>query len=70
MIYLDNNANTKIDPLVLETMLPFLIDNFANASSTHSFGLSANDAVKNARQQVANLIGAEAHEVIFTVVEK
>ena len=66
MIYLDNNATTKIDPIVLETMLPFLTDNFANASSTHSFGLSANDAVKNARQQVANLIGAEAHEIIFT----
>jgi cysteine desulfurase len=66
MIYLDNNATTKIDPKVLEVMLPFLTDNFANASSTHSFGLGANDAVKNARQQVSNLIGAQPHEIVFT----
>lgn len=66
MIYLDNNATTKIDPEVLEVMLPYLTDNFANASSTHAFGLGASDAVKNARQQVADLIGAETHEIVFT----
>lgn len=66
MIYLDNNATTKIDPEVLEIMLPYLTDNFANASSTHAFGLGASDAVKNARQQVADLIGAETHEIVFT----
>ena len=66
MIYLDNNATTKIDPKVLEEMLPFLTDNFANASSTHAFGLIASEAVKNARQQMADLIGAEIHEIVFT----
>ncbi len=66
MIYLDNNATTKIDPEVLEIMLPFLTDNFANASSTHAFGLSASEAVKNARQQMADLIGTEIHEIVFT----
>lgn len=66
MIYLDNNATTQIDPNVLEVMLPFLTDNFANASSTHAFGLVASDAVKNARQQVANLIGSQPHEIVFT----
>lgn len=66
MIYLDNNATTRIDPRVLETMMPYLTDNFANAASTHAFGLGANDAVKLARQQVAELIGGEMHEIVFT----
>ncbi|MBL8152489.1 MAG: aminotransferase class V-fold PLP-dependent enzyme, partial [Blastocatellia bacterium] len=66
MIYLDNNATTQVDPRVLEVMLPFLTNNFANASSTHQFGVVANDAVKKARGQVANLIGAQLNEVIFT----
>jgi cysteine desulfurase len=66
MIYLDNNATTQIDPEVLAVMLPFLTDNFANASSTHTFGLGANDAVKNARQQMADLIGSQPHEIVFT----
>ena len=66
MIYLDNNATTRIDPRVLETMMPYLTDNFANAASTHAFGLGANDAVKVARQQVAELIGSEMHEIVFT----
>ena len=66
MIYLDNNATTRIDPQVLETMMPFLTDNFANAASTHAFGVSASEAVKTARQQVADLIGAETHEIVFT----
>ena len=66
MIYLDNNATTQIDPEVLAEMLPFLTDNFANASSTHAFGLGANDAVKNARQALADLIGSQPHEIVFT----
>jgi cysteine desulfurase len=66
MIYLDNNATTQIDPQVLEAMLPFLTNNFANASSTHAFGLGANDAVKNARQSVADLLGSQPHEIVFT----
>lgn len=66
IIYLDNNATTPIDSRVLEAMMPFLTDNFANANSTHLFGVEAFDAVKMARLQVANLIGAEANEMIFT----
>jgi cysteine desulfurase len=66
VIYLDNNATTRVDPRVLETMMPYLTDNFANAASTHAFGLGANDAVKLARQQVAELIGSEMHEIVFT----
>jgi cysteine desulfurase len=66
MIYLDNNATTRLDPRVLEAMMPFLTDQFANASSTHPFGVSANEAVKTARQQAADLIGCEVHELVFT----
>lgn len=46
IIYLDNNATTPIDPRVLEEMMPFLTHNFANAASTHKFGVSAHEAVK------------------------
>lgn len=66
MIYLDNNATTKIDPRVLETMMPYLTESFANASSIHSFGLQAHEAVKTARQQIANLIHCESNEIVFT----
>lgn len=66
LIYLDNNATTPIDKRVLDAMLPFLTDNFANASSTHRFGISANEAVKKARTQIAELIGAEENEILFT----
>lgn len=66
IIYLDNNATTPIDPRVLEEMMPYLTHNFANAASTHRFGVSAHEAVKKARQQVAELIGADTHEIIFT----
>ncbi|PGH40555.1 MAG: IscS subfamily cysteine desulfurase [Candidatus Nephrothrix sp. EaCA] len=65
-IYLDNNATTPIDKRVLDAMLPFLTHNFANASSTHHFGIAANEAVKNARVQAADLICAEENEIIFT----
>jgi cysteine desulfurase len=66
MIYLDNNATTKLDPRVLEAMMPFLTDTYANAASTHPFGVSAHEAVKTARQQVADLLGCETHELVFT----
>ncbi|EON76968.1 Cysteine desulfurase [Lunatimonas lonarensis] len=66
VIYLDNNATTPVDPRVLKTMLPYFSENFANAASTHRFGLAAHEAVKKARQQVADLIGADTHEIIFT----
>lgn len=65
-IYLDYNATTPIDSTVLNTMLPFLKENFANPSSTHYFGSNINESVKTARTQVANLIGADETEIIFT----
>ena len=66
MIYLDNNATTRLDPRVLDAMMPFLTDQYANASSTHPFGVGASDAVKRARQQVADLLRCEPHEIVFT----
>lgn len=72
-IYLDYNATTPIDPAVLEAMLPYLgssavspYGNFGNPSSAHALGKSAHTAVDKARQQVAELIGAEPEEVLFT----
>src|SRR5687768_7220004 len=65
-IYLDNNATTPIDKRVLNAMIPFLTDNFANASSTHHFGLQVSEAVKTSRTKVADLIGAEENEIVFT----
>ncbi|MFC3198042.1 cysteine desulfurase family protein [Parapedobacter deserti] len=67
LIYLDNNATTPLDPLVLEAMMPFLTTHFANASSvTHRAGRAAAAAVENAREQVAGLIGASSREITFT----
>ncbi|MBK9151619.1 MAG: cysteine desulfurase [Saprospiraceae bacterium] len=66
VIYLDYNATTPIDNRVLDAMMPFLTNEFANANSTHQFGVHAYEAVKSARVQVSELIGAEAHEIVFT----
>jgi cysteine desulfurase len=66
-IYLDNLATTRVDPRVLEGMLPFFSENYGNpASRTHSFGWKANEAVEQARAQVAALLGGSAREVVFT----
>ncbi|VFA44198.1 cysteine desulfurase family protein [Chryseobacterium indologenes] len=66
IIYLDNNATTQIDSRVWDVMVPFLKENYANPSSTHYFGTKINEAVKTARTQIADFIGADENEVIFT----
>ena len=66
IIYMDNHATTPIAPEVLEAMMPYLTTHFGNASSTHPFGTTAMDAVDKARQQVADLLGCSAEEIIFT----
>lgn len=65
-IYLDYNATTPVAPEVLEAMLPFLSGNFGNPSSAHVFGRIAAQAVAQARNQIAALIGARADEMVFT----
>ncbi|MEW5837829.1 MAG: cysteine desulfurase NifS [Pseudomonadota bacterium] len=66
-IYLDNNATTRVDPSVVEAMLPYFTEQFGNPSSLHSFGNKVGQALKKARQQVQALIGAEHDsEIIFT----
>lgn len=66
IIYLDNNATTKIDDEVLAAMLPYLTSEYANANSTHHFGVQSYEAVKTARSQVAKLINADPNEIVFT----
>lgn len=64
--YLDYNATTPLDPVVLEAMLPWLREQFGNASSRHEYGRAARRAVDEARQQVAAAVGAHPTEIVFT----
>ncbi|AMM95658.1 cysteine desulfurase [Peribacillus simplex] len=65
-IYFDYNATTPLDPSVLESMLPYLQDNFGNPSSTYSLGYHAKQAIEIARKDIANLIHAENGNIFFT----
>ena len=65
-IYLDYNSTTPIDPAVLKAMLPYLGDHYGNPSCTHLYGREAHTAVERAREQVAELLGANADEIVFT----
>jgi cysteine desulfurase len=67
VIYLDNHATTRLDPRVLESMLPWLTDHYGNAGSvTHEMGREAREAVDAARETFARAIGATAREIVFT----
>jgi len=65
-IYLDNAATTRIDPRVLDVMIPFFNENYGNASSMHDFGSKAKVALHNARKTIAEAIHAMPEEIIFT----
>ncbi len=66
MIYLDSNATTPVDSRVLESMLPFFSELYANASSAHILGLTVNEYVENSQDQVAQLLSAKPKEITFT----
>lgn len=65
-VYFDNSATTAIDERVLEAMMPYLTDNYGNASSIHFFGQQTRSAVDKARHQVAAAVNARPNEIVFT----
>lgn len=65
-VYLDNNATTPVDPRVVESMTPYFLDFYGNASSIHQHGQKARAALEEARHQVAKLVGARPRDIVFT----
>lgn len=65
-IYLDYNATTPLDPAVIAAMLPYIQEHFGNPSSSHGYGKTTHDAVEHARRQLADLLGAQSDEIVFT----
>jgi cysteine desulfurase len=66
LIYLDNNATTRVDPVVVEEMLPYLTEQYGNPSSGYRFGQQAGQAIERARERVAALLGCDPGEIAFT----
>ena len=66
MIYLDNAATTKIHPNVLETMMPFLTEQYGNAGTIYELGRTSAEAIQNARRYVALVLGALPEQIVFT----
>ena len=65
-IYLDNAATTKTDPMVLEAMLPYFVENYGNPSSIYEVASRSKNAITKAREEIADLIGANSEEIYFT----
>ena len=65
-IYFDNAATTQLDKRVLDTMIPFMIDNYGNPSSIHKHGREVKSAIENSRSKIADILGANPNEIFFT----
>ena len=66
IVYVDNNATTRVDPAVVEAMLPFYSDYYGNPSSMHAFGGNVGKSIQTAREQLAALLNATPEEIVFT----
>ncbi len=65
-VYFDYSAGSPVDPRVIEVMVPYMEKSFGNPSSLHSYGSRAKNAINEAKQKVADLIGSNADEIVFT----